>query len=76
MNLVIVDTGIGGEGTKEMNMTMDMIQEWAWVPFTVPELNYKDLALSSYIKRGLKADQCAFWDEFKLELQSYLGKRL
>ncbi|PIK57374.1 putative cholinesterase 1 [Apostichopus japonicus] len=64
--------GMGMEDTMETNVTMEMIHELAWLPFTVPELYFKELGLMSHIKRGLKSDECAFWDGFKLDLQSYL----
>lgn len=66
--------GMGMEDTMETNVTMEMIHELAWLPFTVPELYFKELGLMSHIKRGLKSDECAFWDGFKLDLQSYLGE--
>ncbi|KAJ8036345.1 Acetylcholinesterase [Holothuria leucospilota] len=48
--------------------------EWAWPVFTIPELQYKELSLNMSTGRGLKADQCAYWNNFKPSLQTYLGK--
>lgn len=43
-----------------------------WPAFTVPELQYKELSLELPVGRGIKAEECAFWNDFKPKLQSYL----
>ncbi|PIK43627.1 putative cholinesterase [Apostichopus japonicus] len=47
--------------------------EWAWPTFTIPELNYKELSFEMKVDRGLKADECNFWNEFEPELQSFVA---
>ncbi|PIK48529.1 putative cholinesterase 1 [Apostichopus japonicus] len=47
--------------------------EWAWPNFTIPELNYKELSFEMKVDRGLKADECNFWNEFEPELQSFVA---
>lgn len=62
-----------GAVTTDRNITMEMIHDQAWLPFAVPGLLYKDLAISSHIKRGLKSRECVFWDTLRPKLQRYLG---
>ncbi|XP_071839928.1 cholinesterase-like isoform X1 [Apostichopus japonicus] len=47
--------------------------DWEWPAFTIPELQYKELASEMSVDRGLKADECAFWDGFKPDLTSYIA---
>ncbi|XP_071826178.1 cholinesterase-like isoform X2 [Apostichopus japonicus] len=47
--------------------------EWAWPTFTIPELHYKELSFEMKVDRGLKADECNFWNEFEPELQSFVA---
>ncbi|PIK57375.1 putative cholinesterase 1 [Apostichopus japonicus] len=47
--------------------------DWEWPAFTIPELQYKELAIDMSIDRGLKADECAFWNAFNPDLTSYIA---
>ncbi|PIK61045.1 putative cholinesterase 1 [Apostichopus japonicus] len=47
--------------------------DWEWPAFTIPGLQYKELASEMSVDRGLKADECAFWDGFKPDLTSYIA---
>ncbi|XP_072043131.1 acetylcholinesterase-like [Amphiura filiformis] len=43
----------------------------AWPAFTLPELQYKELAINMTTGRGLKADECHFWNEHLEQLTTF-----
>ena len=48
--------------------------ERAWPVFTIPELQYKELAVEpSTSGEGLKADECHFWNDFLVQLSTFTG---
>lgn len=49
------------------------VGEWAWPAYTLPELQYKELSADMSVGQGLKADECAFWNDFKPQLESFLA---
>ncbi|XP_072039267.1 cholinesterase-like [Amphiura filiformis] len=56
--------------TGTPSMSSDLKNETYWPTFTVPELNYKVLALNLTTDRALKADSVRFWNDLvpKLEI--------
>ena len=48
----------------------------AWPAFTIPELQYKKLALELTTGNGLRADECHFWNDYLPQLTTFTGKLL
>ena len=48
--------------------------EREWPVFTIPELQYKELAVNVSSGNGLRADECHFWNEYLVQLTTFSGK--
>ena len=47
--------------------------EYAWPPYTSPDLEYKVLDLNLTTSRALKSNECYFWNNYVPQLRSALG---
>ena len=60
---------------KETDSSTPYDDERAWPAFTIPELQYKELAINLTEGNGLRADECHFWNDYVKQLQTFTGKK-
>ncbi|KAJ8036382.1 Acetylcholinesterase [Holothuria leucospilota] len=62
-----------GNPSREDSSSSPGVGDWAWPEFTVPGLQYKELAVEMSVGQGIRADECAFWNDFKVQLLTTLA---
>ena len=60
---------------KESDSSDPYDDERAWPAFTIPEMQYKDLAVNLTIGTGLRADECHFWNDYVKQLTTFSGMK-
>ncbi|XP_072048631.1 cholinesterase-like [Amphiura filiformis] len=60
-----------GNPNKESSSSPPYNDDRAWPAFTLPGLQYKELAVNLTTGRGLKADECHFWNEYLEQLTTF-----
>ncbi|XP_072048627.1 cholinesterase-like [Amphiura filiformis] len=60
-----------GNPNKESFSSPPYNDDTAWPAFSLPELQYKELAVNLKTGRGLKADECHFWNEHLEQLTTF-----
>ena len=58
---------------KESPTSPPYTDERAWPAFTIPELQYKELAVNLSQDSALKADKCHFWNEYNPKVRTFAG---
>lgn len=62
-----------GDPSRESFSSPPGSGELTWPAFSITDQYYKELSLDLPVGRGLKANECAFWNDFKPLLQQYLA---
>ena len=59
-----------------MNLTSDPESsgDYYWPQYTIPELEYKELALDLPTGRAVRASECAFWNQYLPDLLEVIRK--
>lgn len=58
---------------KESLTAQPHVDERAWPAFTIPGLQYKELALNLTTGSGLRVNECQFWNDYLPKLTTFSG---
>ena len=59
---------------KETPTSTPYTDDRFWAPFTIPELQYKELAVNLATDRAVSADICHFWNDYLPKLETFSGE--